>query len=503
VNHPVVTAAVAALTGAAVLIGSPACAPTLAAGREAGSPGGTAVPRSAVPRATGARLFSVSCPSVGSCGAGGAYYTSSGHEQALVVSEVHGVWGHGEEVPGTGVLNASGGAEVGSVSCASAGNCSVGGYYTGDSHAPRDRQAFVASEVNRVWGKAEQVPGLAALNTGYSAGVGSVSCGAAGNCSAGGTYDDSSLGEHAFVVSEVNGVWGKAEQIPGTTGGAQLTALSCTSAGTCTAAGFYTAKTATQAFVVSEVHGVWGKAEQIPGLAALNQGHNAGAASLSCTSAGSCGAGGFYTDSAGDELAFVASEVNGVWGQAMQIPGATVPGYQMAEPVSMSCASAGDCSTGGQFGGPTSAQAFVASQVDGVWGRAEQVPGSGAFNTGHLAQLSVVSCTPPGNCGAGGYYTGGAGHEQAFLVSRANGVWGKAEQVPGLAALNTGNLAQVTSVSCVLAGNCIAAGFYTAKTVQQAFVVSQVNGVWGKAEEIHGPAAPRKSSATETSLDAG
>ncbi len=407
-----------------------------------------------------------------------------------MVSEVHGVWGRGEEVPGTGVLNASGGAEVGSVSCTSAGNCSAGGFYTGGSHAPRDQQAFVVSEVNGVWGKAEEVPGLAVLNTGYSASVGSVSCGAAGNCSAGGTYDDSSLGGHAFVVSEVNGVWGKAEQIPGTTGGAQLTALSCTSAGSCGAAGFDTTATATQAFVASEVNGVWGMAEQVPGLAALNQGRNAGAASLSCTSAGTCGVDGFYTDGAGDELAFVASQADGVWGNAEQIPGATAPRYQVAEPLSISCVPAGNCSTGGQFGGPTAAQAFVASQVGGVWGNAEQVPGSGVLNTGHLAQVSTVSCGAAGNCSAGGYYTDSAGAEQAFVASRANGAWGKAEQVPGLAALDTGSIAYLTSVSCTSAGTCGAAGFYTDSAgIDQAFVVSQVNGAWGKAEEIHGPAA--------------
>jgi cytochrome c551/c552 len=445
----------------------------------------------------GARLVSVSCASEGNCAAGGEYFTGSGHGQALVVSEVNGVWGRGQEVPGTGALNTAGAAEVTSVSCASAGDCSAGGYYTGGAHAPNDQQAFVVSEVNGVWGRAEQVPGSGRLNTGHIAEVRSVSCGAAGNCSAGGTYEDSSLGEHAFVVSQAHGVWGQAGQIPGTTGGgAQLVALSCTSAGSCGAAGFYTTTTATQAFVASQVNGTWGKAEPIPGLAALNQGRNAAAASLSCTSAGACGAAGMYTDSAGRELAFAASQVHGVWGKARPIPGATAPRYQMAEPLSVSCASAGNCATGGQFGGPTAAQAFVASQIHGIWDQAEQVPGSGALNTGHLAQVSTVSCGAVGNCGAGGYYTGSAGAEQAFVASQVNGTWGKAGPIPGLAALNTGHTAQLTSVSCTSAGNCSAAGMYTGSAgIQQAFVASQVNGTWGKAEEIHGPAAPRNGTA--------
>ena len=90
-------------------------------------------------------------------------------------------------------------AGVGSVSCASAGNCSAGGGYTDSSgHG----QAFVANEVSGVWRTAKKVPGTAALNAGGGAGVASVSCAPAGNCSAGGTYADKSGHGQAFVVSQ-------------------------------------------------------------------------------------------------------------------------------------------------------------------------------------------------------------------------------------------------------------------------------------------------------------
>jgi hypothetical protein len=71
------------------------------------------------------------------------------------------------------------------VSCASAGNRSGGGYYLNSSH---HHQAFVVSEVNGTWGTAIEVPGTAALNTGGHAGVNSVSCTPAGSCSLGGDY---------------------------------------------------------------------------------------------------------------------------------------------------------------------------------------------------------------------------------------------------------------------------------------------------------------------------
>ena len=41
-----------------------------------------------------------------------------------------GNWGTAEEVPGSGTLNTNGHADIVSVSCVSAGNCSAGGFYS-------------------------------------------------------------------------------------------------------------------------------------------------------------------------------------------------------------------------------------------------------------------------------------------------------------------------------------------------------------------------------------
>ena len=118
---------------------------------------------------------------------------------AVAASPGSHVWHAAIEVPGTATLNQGGGAEITSVSCASPGNCSAGGDYLDSSD---HRQVFVASQVNGTWHAAIEVPGTAALNRGGSAQVGSVSCAAAGGCSAGGFYTDGKGGEQAFVVSE-------------------------------------------------------------------------------------------------------------------------------------------------------------------------------------------------------------------------------------------------------------------------------------------------------------
>ncbi len=80
-----------------------------------------------------------------------------------------GSWGQAIEVPGLAALNEAGHAGVASVSCASAGNCAVGGSYR-DRH--RHDQGFLAVERHGRWGKAIEVPGLGVLNTGRSQYIG-------------------------------------------------------------------------------------------------------------------------------------------------------------------------------------------------------------------------------------------------------------------------------------------------------------------------------------------
>ena len=115
-----------------------------------------------------------------------------------MVSQVNGTWHTAIEVPGTAALNISRLARVVSVSCASAGTCRAGGDYTNISGS----QAGVVSQINGTWRTAIEMPGTAALNSGGNAAIASVSCASAGNCSAGGHYTDNSGNNQAFVASK-------------------------------------------------------------------------------------------------------------------------------------------------------------------------------------------------------------------------------------------------------------------------------------------------------------
>jgi hypothetical protein len=434
-----------------------------------------------------AAVQSVSCTSAGNCSAGGYYTPADGSPpaQVFVASEVHGIWGAAEEIPGMPALNKGGQAQVNAVSCASAGNCSAVGFYKDSSgHG----QAFVVNQVNGTWDKAREVLGSGALDPGESF-LSAVSCASPGNCSAGGTWNQGPAGgfaQQAFVISEVHGAWGKAREVPGTgapnTGeNATVQSVSCTSAGNCSAGGWYTQSNGNQqAFVVTQTHGAWGKAEEVPGTAALNQTGYAQVNSVSCASAGNCSAGGEYNDSSDRGQAFVVTQTHGAWGKAEEVPGTGVlnqgggGGVNGAFVTSVSCAAAGTCSAGGNYKDSSGHfQAFVASQVHGIWGKAAEVPGTAALNTAG-GGLTAVSCSSAASCAAGGNYTDTSGHGQVFVADQVNGIWGKAKEVPGTAALNVGGFAEMLAVSCAPAGTCAAGGFYAAGgTGLQAFVVSK------------------------------
>jgi hypothetical protein len=311
-----------------------------------------------------------------------------------------------------------------------------------------------------------------------------MSCASAGNCSAGGTYGSvvgASWRMYAFVVSEVHGRWRRAIKVPGVAAlnngvDAAVSSVSCASAGNCAASGYYTDKAGyLHAFLVSQVHGRWRSATRVPGLTSRVQIGGAGAGSLSCASAGNCSSGADYGDS-GQSEADVVSEVKGRWHNALEVPGtAALNKGGDAEVVSVSCASAANCGAGGHYAPAlATTQAFVVSQVNGTWHNVVKVGGAAAQNPAGFATVISMSCASAGNCSAGGNYLDQLGRYQAFVLAEVNGTWHTSLELPGTAALNRGGDAQVNTLSCASPGRCSAGGYYTGKNAyMQAFVVSE------------------------------
>ena len=372
-------------------------------------------------------------------------------------------------------------ARVNAVSCAPGGDCAAGGRFFDASGGAR---AFVLTETNGQWGTAIEVPGLAARSP-KNENITSVSC-APGGCVAGGYYQDAGLRFHAFVTSEKNGRWSRLVTVFSASkprSPLKVGSLSCSGPENCAAGG------GQPAFVVSEVNGRWGRAHQ------FGVGGKDGSANVSCTSAGNCSA---------SWNTFVVSEGNGRWGNPKALPGLSALGTG-AVITSLSCTAAGNCAVGGTYQSRRSGtEVFVASRRNGRWGKAIEIPGFTALNKERFGLLASVSCISAGNCVAGGSYAQPAdfagGVYEPFVAAERNGRWGKAIEVPGIppagstlcepdsAACVAG---QVFSASCAPGGTCAVGGWYDTAAISGtvAFVDTYVNGRWNKVTQIPGLAA--------------
>ena len=310
-------------------------------------------------------------------------------------------------------LNAGGDATVTKVSCGSPGNCAAFGYYAASTDkygSPDDFRMFVVSETNGKWSAAHPVP-----TAGRS---GSVSCAGVGYCVAGGSGPKG----QAFIVVWKNGAWSTGTKVPGMavltgigTGGSGVNTVSCTSRGNCTAGGWYTHGTDgfnKRAFVVSETNGKWGNAIRLKGIPAAGSGEPGGLWSVSCASAGNCAGGGLYSVSEFKTQAFVVAERNGVWDAAIKVPGiATLNTGGFAWVNSVSCASAGNCAASGRYYDGSEEHPFVVAEKNGVWGTAVDVPGTDALyvHGAGFPYVNPVSCVHGGRCVIGGSYNDSSG----------------------------------------------------------------------------------------------
>lgn len=425
----------------------------------------------------GSQLFSVSCAAAGNCSAGGNYALSAQRSQAFVVNETNGIWGAAQRVHGLTNGEAGQNTEVYAVSCPSAGNCSAGGSY---ALSPTETYVFVVDEKDGRWGRATKVRSSALIGTGDGSFITSISCASVGNCSAGGflPVTGAPADSGAFVVNETRGVWGEAQELAGPAtfegGGAGVDSISCAAPGDCSAGGTFPVSVTGHvepSFVVNETHGVWGRVQRVAGLKRLNFGESE-LRSMSCGAPGNCSAVGQFQQKGGTTRAYIVSESKGVWGKAILVPGLdTLNGKHLSSLTTISCASKGDCTAGGSYGLNDHQIAFTVSEKNGTWGQATLVPGLDALNKGDATYVQSVSCPSKGDCGVIGTYSSAKGNPQSFVINESHGVWGMASPVrpvKSLKAIGTG----VLSISCATSASCSAVGGFSAIGNNGALVVT-------------------------------
>src|ERR1035438_9052983 len=314
------------------------------------------------------------------------------------------------------------------------------------------------------WRAAEQVKGPAGFNNvGDEVAVNSVSCASLRSCSAVGFISNSHVTQ-PFVANERNGVWSRATIPPGLTtlnqeNGGQLDAVACTAGQHCTAIGSYTTTSQqTKVFIVRQSNGTWSPAITIRGLA-IPRGNAILSDVIACASAIDCVASGNYSGNVTAQAAnpprpFIIDQVNGHWQRAvaMPMPPSTKPFVNVT---SVACQSVGNCTIGCAFEGTQTA--LIDSETNGVWGQAIPVPGITAFGR-FSSSVASISCGSANSCSAGGTYANRSGDRIGFVTDEVDGTWRKMETITGATDLHLDSNSGITSLSCRASGDCTALG---------------------------------------------
>ena len=373
-----------------------------------------------------AAIIAISCPSVGSCTAEGSYTDNIGAIHTFVLNQVNGTWGFPTEVPDFTTLTLEDASEMTTLSCSSTATCVGVGSFV--DHTTGSAQPIIFDETNGEWAAPVEVQGAEAFNPNGIAIVGGLDCPSATTCVAGGdvlyaTATATTL--VPFFITFANGAWGPIEAIPGLAGlsregEAALTALSCGAPGDCGAGGNYLdASGQSQAFTVNEVGGVWSSANQLFATQLLGSGLSNSLISEACPSAGDCSAIGSYADAKGNPQPFDVDETNHVWSAATEIPGVnTLNDGDGAALTTISCSAPGACSAGGTYADSDSNdQAFLVNETSNSWSNPIEVPGTPSLNKGGSATIYAVSCSVDGSCGVLGSYTDAKQNTQIFVTN--------------------------------------------------------------------------------------
>ena len=282
----------------------------------------------------------------------------------------------------------------------------------------------------------------------------------------------------AGAATAPGGIWGTPQPVPGlaalvssTDTISQVNDIHCDAPGNCVAIGDYVppAGTYTVPFVATEANGIWGNAQSVSGITPDPAVGDSQLGSLTCGTPDFCIATGSVVGSDGVQRNFLLPETDGVWSTATMVDFSSLPGATDGWVLGLSCPAENSCTAVGYYDGPSGQLPFTMDETpaDG-WGQPQPVAGLDSLETGTTTQansaLWTLSCGAPGDCLAGGYYVG-ATAEVPFTVAESDGAWGSATAIPGLAAFNTGSgqAGVVNGVSCPDASDCTVAGITTSR----------------------------------------
>ena len=370
-----------------------------------------------------------------------------------------------------GAQMASPNANFTSISCANSDNCTATGNFL---DAVGDTRAFSQTMTGGVWDVAQPATFAAGVeNSTRSSRFSAVSCTSEGACTAAGTFLNTGNWFEAFTQTMTNGTWANGQRAT-FAGGVQnshpdatFNAISCTSAGTCTAAGQFTnASGDVEAFTQTMTNGTWANGQRATFAGGVQNSHpDATFNAISCTSAGTCTAAGQFTNASGGVEAFTQTMTNGAWanGQPPTFP----PGVQHANRNStfndVACSGAGECTAAGSFVDAAGRSlAFTQTMANGTWTDGQPtVFAAGVLNANPNATFNTIACTGPGDCAAAGRFSNAAGDLESFTETMEAGIWHDAVPASFAAGVQNAHPSDsLLAISCGRAESCTAVGHF-------------------------------------------
>jgi hypothetical protein len=136
----------------------------------------------------------------------------------------------------------------------------------------------------------------------------------------------------------------------------------------------------------------------------------------------------------------------------------------------------------GDYSARRAAFGFSVTESGGRWAPAKviQPPAGGGY-----LELASVSCVAPGNCAAVGTYQQGQDY-QPVTAAESRGVWSRARE---LRLPSHGSVGELSSVSCLRRGFCVAVGDYDFNISGFGVMAAvESGGKWQRARAIQLPA---------------
>jgi len=426
-----------------------------------------------VPRTvTNDQFTDVACTTPGNCVAVGELSLAPAVQVAVTQTDTAGVWSPVRAaVFPTGIENRNPNDEFTAVSCAVTATCTAVGWFL---DAAGNQEAMTMSEANGVWSPARPAvfpAGVASATP--NALFTSVSCPAAGGCSAAGQFADAGGHVEAMTATQVNGAWQAVApavfgDAPHGTPNDGFAAIECASVGNCTAAGWFLDQGGHQEAMTESL--VSGQITPVAAAIIPAGAENVPAdefTSVSCPSASNCTAAGWFLSASGQQRSFIQTETDGQWAQGVPSSVSTnLPSLNQGF-TSISCPSVGNCTA---VGWSTVASgnngAVIWSQSAGQWsGLTTATIPSGAQGVNQNDGFTAVSCSTASSCMAVGYFVDASGNRQAMSDRSVNGVWQPVVPASVLPIVGNPNpYDSFTSVACVSLRNCVAAGFFVDAT---------------------------------------